>query len=67
MSGKIIHKQCKTIRLFVDGVSFFRMPRLFEVGVGLKLFRDNPSDSPDGALKVVDSENQDLDGRRGVM
>lgn len=28
--------------LFVDGVSFFRMPKLFEVGIGLKLPRDTP-------------------------
>ena len=27
--------------LFIDGVSFFRMPKLFEVGIGLKLPRDN--------------------------
>jgi hypothetical protein len=44
--------------LFVDGVSFFRMPKLFEVGIGLKLPRDNllPSVTPHPKQHDDDSE-----------
>ena len=44
--------------LFVDGVSFFRMPKLFEVGIGLKLPRDNllPSVTPHPKQDDDDSE-----------
>lgn len=43
--------------LFVDGVSFFRMPKLFEVGVGLKHSRDKlPSDAPHPEQHDGDSE-----------
>ena len=47
----------KQYDLFVDGVSFFRMPKLLEVGIGLKLPRDKlPSVTPHPEQHDGDSE-----------